>query len=78
VNEIIADPAAYGFLNVTNRGIDDFATDGFNNSGQYLFWDNVHPTTEAHELVADEVYDIAFDDDSSSGSGGCFIYALKN
>jgi phospholipase/lecithinase/hemolysin len=42
----IANPAAYGLTNVTN-----FPTDG--NYEGYLFYDAIHPTTFAHEMIAD-------------------------
>jgi len=49
-NAIIADPAAYGFTDVTDEGINA----GPNaNLSQYLFWDDVHPTTAGHTLIAD-------------------------
>jgi phospholipase/lecithinase/hemolysin len=28
-------------------------SDGSQNDGSYLFWDSLHPTTEAHELLAE-------------------------
>ncbi len=58
----------------------------------YLFWDAIHPTTKAHEMVAEEVAktldDIEEDDDTISdpeedkddngdSSSGCFIGTLK-
>ncbi|MFH2066536.1 MAG: SGNH/GDSL hydrolase family protein [Pseudomonadota bacterium] len=42
----IANPEAYGLTNVTT-----YPTDG--NYDGYLFWDDVHPTTYAHEMIAD-------------------------
>jgi phospholipase/lecithinase/hemolysin len=50
LNDIVAQPAAYGFTNVTDPGIYyGPAADTF------LFWDDIHPTTRAHGLVADAV-----------------------
>jgi phospholipase/lecithinase/hemolysin len=45
---MIANPANYGFTNVTTAALDDGVL-----SGQgYLFWDEVHPTTAGHHIVA--------------------------
>jgi phospholipase/lecithinase/hemolysin len=60
-NNTIANPAAFGFTNVTNNIVPGAGTDpsvrGFTipdgvNPDQYLFWDLVHPTTRAHSLVS--------------------------
>jgi phospholipase/lecithinase/hemolysin len=48
--EVIADPASYGFTNVTAPGLD--LTAGTVSPG-HLFWDPIHPTTAAHRLIAD-------------------------
>jgi len=57
----IANPAAFGFTNVTNNIVPGAGVDpsvgGFTippgiNPNQYLFWDLVHPTTSAHSFVA--------------------------
>lgn len=48
--KIIADPASYGLINVTGMGKD--AADG----ASYLFWDDVHPTTAVHQVIADIAY----------------------
>ncbi len=50
--ELTAHPERFGFQNSTevspNFGVD------LNNEGGYVFWDDVHPTTEAHALLAGE------------------------
>ena len=52
-NAILANPGAYGFTNTTDEGIN--APPGAN-LNQYLFWDDVHPTAAAHELIADSAF----------------------
>ncbi len=48
----IADPAAYGFTNVTRDALDVFGDPAFDGPAtNYLFWDVIHPTTKAHELL---------------------------
>jgi outer membrane lipase/esterase len=49
VEDAMANPAKYGFTNVTSDAIDDGVL-----SGQgYLYWDREHPTTAGHQFVAD-------------------------
>ena len=42
-----ADPAAAGFIDITSPCAHHRRCEG------YLFWDNVHPTTQAHRRLAD-------------------------
>jgi phospholipase/lecithinase/hemolysin len=50
--ELVTDPEMFGFQNSTevspNFGVN------FQNDGGYVFWDGVHPTTEAHAFLAQE------------------------
>jgi|SRR5262245_40327239 len=58
-NAIVANPPAFGFSNVTNRcytGDDLTFTGGGTvcaNPATFLFWDGIHPTTTAHQLLGD-------------------------
>lgn len=53
ITAIVADPSAFGLTDATSPcvmpGTPPFACQGF--SG-FLFWDGIHPTTAAHEIVA--------------------------
>ncbi|WP_197524962.1 SGNH/GDSL hydrolase family protein [Botrimarina hoheduenensis] len=49
-SQLVATPAQWGFTNVTGRGQN--VASGLNAPG-YIFWDGVHPTREAHALLAD-------------------------
>ncbi|MGP1384778.1 MAG: SGNH/GDSL hydrolase family protein [Thainema sp.] len=58
--DAIANPTNYGFMNVTDAclsGFDSFPPDDSFNicdaPDSYLFWDNFHPSTAAHAIVAD-------------------------
>ncbi|MBR9981110.1 MAG: SGNH/GDSL hydrolase family protein, partial [Desulfatitalea sp.] len=54
--DIIADPDAFGFDNVTEQSPNFAVEDNFDGGGS-LFWDDKHPTTRMHALIADRVYD---------------------
>jgi len=52
INDMVANPAAYGFTNVTTPGILNFPAP----ADTHLFWDDIHPTTRGHRYVADAVF----------------------
>jgi outer membrane lipase/esterase len=62
---VLADPARLGFTNVTaacvtsTTGLPPYVTPGVpcSNPNQHLFWDDVHPTSAAHQLLAEYVAD---------------------
>jgi phospholipase/lecithinase/hemolysin len=54
-DEIISSPGNFNLTNVTNACVTSPDT-VCNNPDEYLFWDNTHPTTVAHRLVADLVF----------------------
>jgi thermolabile hemolysin len=47
IRDIVADPAAFGLVNVTTEA----STSG-DDPQSYLFWDQVHPTAAGHQAVA--------------------------
>lgn len=51
---IIGNPAAYGFSNVTDACLTRMGV--CSDPGSYFYWDDFHPTTAAHSLLA---YDLA-------------------
>jgi hypothetical protein len=55
-NDILANPATYGFSNVANACN---STPGCN-PNTFLYWDNEHPTTYADSLVTNLAYQDAF------------------
>lgn len=62
--DAIANPTDYEFKNVTDAclsGFDSFPTDDSfsicRNPDSYLFWDNFHPSTVAHAIVANAALD---------------------
>jgi phospholipase/lecithinase/hemolysin len=50
-NRAIANPGAFGFTNVTNSCLVGLVA--CDNPDKFLFWDDIHPTTAAHELVGE-------------------------
>lgn len=69
------DPGSYGFTNATDVCPSYFIADNFDNSDGYVFWDDIHPTTEAHDVIADQILSILDEDDNGDGNS-CFISSL--
>jgi phospholipase/lecithinase/hemolysin len=53
MHQIVADPGAYGFTDVTDPCFNQTAMTVCANPNQYLFWDGFHPTTHGHEILGD-------------------------
>jgi phospholipase/lecithinase/hemolysin len=51
VDAAIANPAAFGFTNVTDPCFNGVSVCA--NPDQYVFWDTVHPTARSHQLLGD-------------------------
>jgi len=49
LDAVIANPVAYGFTNVTDPCFNGVSVCA--NPGQYLFWDIIHPTAAAHQIL---------------------------
>jgi phospholipase/lecithinase/hemolysin len=59
-NTALGDPKKYGFTNINTPA------QGLNvNPDQYVFWDDIHPTTKTHQLIAGAGYDALV-------AAGCF------
>ena len=65
INDAVANPAAFWLANVTDSAAPglQFDSSGYDPNlivdepGTYLFWDDLHPTTAAHALLADFALD---------------------
>ena len=51
-DQMVANPAAFGFANVT----DSCLATGVCDPNEFLFWDDLHPTAAAHQFLADAMY----------------------
>jgi phospholipase/lecithinase/hemolysin len=56
-NDAILNPERYGFTNVTEASLDPFTLVPVGNPNEYLFWDDVHPTSIVHEYLAEFALD---------------------
>lgn len=61
LGDVVVDPAAFGFSNVTDGCVSNLLGDleaapGFSDCTGYLYFDIVHPTTAAHAMLADGFY----------------------
>ncbi len=78
-DDIRETPSKYGLNNVDAICPNFLIADDFDNDDGYLFWDDIHPTTEAHEKIAEEVKALvapsSSGDDDDDGSG-CFITSM--
>jgi phospholipase/lecithinase/hemolysin len=54
--DAIANPAKFGLTNVTDACLNVSALSVCSNPDQYLFWDDIHPTTAAHQQIAGFAY----------------------
>ncbi len=60
VQAILANPASFGFTDVTDQAKSGgVGTPGsvVPNPDQYLFWDPIHPTAHAHQLIGDVAFE---------------------
>jgi phospholipase/lecithinase/hemolysin len=52
LQQVVANPAAYGFANATDACVNPpFFCGAFGDPNEYLFWDTAHPTTAAHAIL---------------------------
>jgi phospholipase/lecithinase/hemolysin len=59
LNSLIADPSGSGFTNVTQPCVTSLSV--CSDPSSYLFWDTLHPTTRTHQILAQQLYNVAHD-----------------
>jgi MYXO-CTERM domain-containing protein len=64
LHQIIANPAAFGFTNVSDACL---STIPCLNPDQYVFWDGIHPTAHTHQIVAERLAAVAVPEPASWG-----------
>ena len=57
MQEVFDNPSAFGFMNVTDSCLS--MTGPCANPAGYMFWDGFHPTTAAHEILAERFAEAA-------------------
>lgn len=57
LDNAIANPQKFGLTNVTDSCLSLTSGTICNNPHEYLFWDYIHPTTSAHQIIASGVYE---------------------
>jgi phospholipase/lecithinase/hemolysin len=81
--EVRNDPGAFDLINVTQPSPNFSVPNNFDGAG-HLFWDDKHPTTAMHALIADQVFaevsaqlpaDMP-DTPAANESSSCFIQAM--
>jgi phospholipase/lecithinase/hemolysin len=50
--ELLSNPASFGFTNASQACVQNLATC---NPDEWVFWDSIHPTTRAHQIIADQI-----------------------
>lgn len=75
--DIIANPGNYGLSDVDSICPNFLVGNDFENDG-YLFWDDLHPTTEVHEDIAERAKSLVApaSDSDGGGDGGCMISTM--
>ncbi len=53
-DQAITNPAEFGFTNVTTACLDNFVA--CDNPDEFLFWDDIHPTTAVHQIVGEAAF----------------------
>lgn len=66
--QAISQPSQFGFTNVTEPCLNQQTFIPCSNPDEYLFWDNIHPTTAAHQVIGKFAFTTlqAADQDSAS------------
>jgi phospholipase/lecithinase/hemolysin len=70
LQRVSGEPAAYGFANVSDRC--SLGAGACANPDQYLFWDDRHPTTAGHRVLASYALDVTGAQDGTEAAPGLF------
>lgn len=56
VNDLFSDPTSLGFTNVSEACLNTATGTICTQPDDYLYWDQIHPTSRAHQIVADAAF----------------------
>jgi phospholipase/lecithinase/hemolysin len=70
---VVGDPAAYGFTNVADPCLNAAMPSLCSNPGQYLFWDDIHPSARGHEILAGQLAAAAVPEPATVGVVSCAV-----
>jgi len=75
LHTVAANPAAYGFTNVTDPCFNQSQGTVCATPDQYLFWDADHPTSAGHQILADQftVAAAAIPEPATAATAGCAV-----
>lgn len=77
-NELLDAPADFGFSNTSDecRSTTFFGERSCANANEYVFWDEIHPTTAAHRLLADVAFEQLANNQFLVSSPGALLLLL--
>jgi phospholipase/lecithinase/hemolysin len=80
LDSLVANPTPYGFTNVTSPcvtgAVEYVGGTACANPSQYLFWDDLHPTTGGHALVGEAALSLVTPEPVSCGLIGLGLLAI--
>ena len=62
-NDILTSPEEFGLTNTSEPCLDSLGS--CSNPDEYLFWDEFHPTTAVHEIIAESALEVLTNQDNS-------------
>ncbi|MEM9212789.1 MAG: SGNH/GDSL hydrolase family protein [Cyanobacteria bacterium P01_F01_bin.150] len=77
VDDILANPSQFGLTNVTDSVIDFSSGTLIGNPDEFFFWDFVHSTTAANDIIADEAIELLLDNPDPGPPAGFTVFDFE-